>query len=185
MQWKSTLHSPKPQHNCSLTIRLFNVISRPLVGGVWPLSRDAVSVFYSPTRQSWLLPDYREIDIFILNFTKQVTLSWIVLTGKTTKKLTYFLNIFQYILHTHYWLAQILSRFKGIYIYVCVCVYCTYWHLQIFTDNNIDLNIVLTRVLWSCDYIRCIQMVQPLKYFLKDIFKVTFLLFHLTTKKIY
>ena len=35
----------------ALTIRLFSVISRTLIGGVLPLYWDAVSVFYSP---SWL-----------------------------------------------------------------------------------------------------------------------------------
>ena len=44
-------HSPKPQHHWNLTIRLFSVVSRTLIGGVLPLGRDAVSVFYSP---SWL-----------------------------------------------------------------------------------------------------------------------------------
>ena len=41
----------KLQHYWSLTIRLFSVISRTLVGGVLPLCRDSVGVFYSP---SWL-----------------------------------------------------------------------------------------------------------------------------------
>ena len=51
-QWRGSPHSPKLQHCLNLTIRLFSVISRTLVrGGVLPLCRGAVSVFYSP---SWL-----------------------------------------------------------------------------------------------------------------------------------
>ena len=39
-QWKGTLHSPKLRHYWSLTIRLFSVISRALVGrGFTPLQR--------------------------------------------------------------------------------------------------------------------------------------------------
>ena len=33
-QWRGTLHSPKPQHYWCLTIRLFSVISRTLIGRV-------------------------------------------------------------------------------------------------------------------------------------------------------
>ena len=42
--------SSKPQHHFNLTIRLFSVISRTLIGGV-PLCRGAVCIFYGP---SWL-----------------------------------------------------------------------------------------------------------------------------------
>ena len=49
-QWRDTLHSTKLQHCWSSTIRLFNVISRTLVKGVLLLWRDAVSVFYCPSR---------------------------------------------------------------------------------------------------------------------------------------
>ena len=45
-----TLHSPKLLRYSSLTIKLFSVISRVLFGGVLPLCRDAVGVFYSPSR---------------------------------------------------------------------------------------------------------------------------------------
>ena len=46
-----TPHSPKLQHYWNVTIKLFSVIFRTLVGGgVLPLSREAVSVFYSPSR---------------------------------------------------------------------------------------------------------------------------------------
>ena len=41
---------PKLQHYWNLAIRLFSVISRTLIGGVLPLCREAVSVFYNPTR---------------------------------------------------------------------------------------------------------------------------------------
>ena len=50
-QWRSNPHSPKLQHCWNLSNRLFSVISRTLVGGgVLPLSREAVGVFYSPSR---------------------------------------------------------------------------------------------------------------------------------------
>ena len=51
--------SPKLQHYESLTIRLFWVISRTLVG-VWVLliCRDAISVFYSPSRQWKCIPHF-------------------------------------------------------------------------------------------------------------------------------
>ena len=45
-----TPHSLRLQHYWSLTIWLFNVISRTLVNGVLPLCRDAFDVFYSPDR---------------------------------------------------------------------------------------------------------------------------------------
>ena len=44
-----TLHSPKLQ-NWSLTIKLFNFISRIFVGGFLLLFRDAIDVFYSPAK---------------------------------------------------------------------------------------------------------------------------------------
>ena len=49
-QWRGILHSPKLQHYWNLTIRLFSVISRILIGGrgVLPLCKEAVGVFYSP-----------------------------------------------------------------------------------------------------------------------------------------
>ncbi len=50
MAIRGTLHSPKLQNYWNLTIRLFSVISRTLVGGVLPLCREAVGVFYSPSR---------------------------------------------------------------------------------------------------------------------------------------
>ena len=54
-QWKDTTHSQKRQ-DWSLTIRLVNVIIRTLIGvwrGVLPLRRDAVGVFYCPSRLGW------------------------------------------------------------------------------------------------------------------------------------
>ena len=50
-QWRGTLYPLSLQHYWDLTIRLFSVISWTLVvGGVLPLCREAVSVFYSPNR---------------------------------------------------------------------------------------------------------------------------------------
>ena len=48
-------HSPKPQHHWNLIICLLSVISRTLIGGVLPLCKGAVSVFYSPSRLGNLL----------------------------------------------------------------------------------------------------------------------------------
>ena len=47
---RGTPHSPKLQHYWNFTIRLFSVISWTLIGGVLPLCREAISVFYSPSR---------------------------------------------------------------------------------------------------------------------------------------
>ena len=51
MAMKGYLHSPKLQHHWNLTIRLFRVIPKTLVGGggVLPLLRGAVAVLYSPS----------------------------------------------------------------------------------------------------------------------------------------
>ena len=43
-------HSPKLQHYWNLIIRLFSVIIKTLVGGVLPLFRDAVGVFFGPNQ---------------------------------------------------------------------------------------------------------------------------------------
>ena len=50
MAMKGTPHSSNLQNYWNLTIRLFNIISRTLVGVNFPLSRGAVSVFYSLSR---------------------------------------------------------------------------------------------------------------------------------------
>ena len=54
-QWRGTLHSPKLQHYWSLTIRLFNVISKTMIVEVLPLCRDAVGVFYIPIQLGHLI----------------------------------------------------------------------------------------------------------------------------------
>ena len=46
-QWRSTPYSPKLQNYWSLTLRLFPVISRPLVGGVLARCRYTVGVLCS------------------------------------------------------------------------------------------------------------------------------------------
>ena len=48
MVMKSTPYSPKLQHYWSFTMRLFSAISRTLISGGVLISRDAVSVFYTP-----------------------------------------------------------------------------------------------------------------------------------------
>ena len=53
-----TPHSPKLQHYWSHTIRLFSVAPRKLAGWVLPLCRDAVGVFYRPSRLSYYLKRY-------------------------------------------------------------------------------------------------------------------------------
>ena len=51
MAMKGAPYSSRPQHYWDLTIRLFSVITRTLIGGgVLPLCRGAVSVFSSPSR---------------------------------------------------------------------------------------------------------------------------------------
>ena len=49
-QCKGTLHSPKFNHYWRLTIRLFNIISRHQFGGIIFICKDAVDLFYSPSR---------------------------------------------------------------------------------------------------------------------------------------
>ena len=46
-QWRGTPHSPKLQHYWNLTIRLFSVLSRTLVGGVLPPT-EKQSVYSTP-----------------------------------------------------------------------------------------------------------------------------------------
>ena len=50
---EGVLHIPQNFTDKSLAIRWFNFISRALVGGVLPLCRDAVGVFYSPSWLGW------------------------------------------------------------------------------------------------------------------------------------
>ena len=53
-QWRGTPHFPKLKYYWSLTIWLFSVISRTLVVEMaLPLYRDAVRVFFSPSRLGW------------------------------------------------------------------------------------------------------------------------------------
>ena len=54
-QWRGTPHSQKLQHYWNLTIRLFSVKCRTLVGGVLPLCREEVGVFYSPMDEKILI----------------------------------------------------------------------------------------------------------------------------------
>ena len=46
VRWRRTLNSQKFQHYWSLTVWLFSVISRILIGEILPLCKDAVGVFY-------------------------------------------------------------------------------------------------------------------------------------------
>ena len=50
MAMKGYCTFPKTQHHWNLTIRLFSVISRTLTGGILPLCRGAVGVFYCASR---------------------------------------------------------------------------------------------------------------------------------------
>ena len=60
-QWRGTLHSQMFQNYWSLTIRLFNIISRTLVGGELAFGRDAVGIFYSPSWMGWYSLFYSDI----------------------------------------------------------------------------------------------------------------------------
>ena len=68
-QWRATPYSPKLQYYRNLTIRLFNVIYRTLVGaGVLALCREAVGVFYNPSglgKISFFKTPYKYIYIYI------------------------------------------------------------------------------------------------------------------------
>ena len=52
------------KHYWCLTIRLLNAITRTLVGGVLPLCRDAVRVFYSPSRLDLKMVEFIYIYIY-------------------------------------------------------------------------------------------------------------------------
>ena len=66
-QWRGTMHSPKLQHYWSLTIILVSVVSRTLIGGgVLPLCREAVGVFYSPSVLGNVLLIYIIFHLFTL-----------------------------------------------------------------------------------------------------------------------
>ena len=71
-QWRGALHSPKLQYHWNLTIRLFSVIHRTLIGGVLPLCRGAVGVFYSPSQLGKLIQ--KNQITFTSNFKKMGTL---------------------------------------------------------------------------------------------------------------
>ena len=74
-QWSGTPHSPKLQQCWNLTIKLFSVIFRTLVGGGLPLCREAVGVFYSPSRLGMTLTGYYwYIFIYIYIYIYHVTL---------------------------------------------------------------------------------------------------------------
>ena len=81
---------PKLQHYWSLTIRLFSIIFRTLIGGVLLLSRDAVSVFYSPhnpnkiIQSKWILSG---IIVKILTALKLSPKLWICSSSKIDKLL--------------------------------------------------------------------------------------------------
>ena len=93
-QWRGTPHSPKLLHYWTLTIRLFNVISRTLIWKVLPLCRDAVGVFCS---NSWLGH----------NVLVKIMKSWDIWFGKLPKE-----KKKSYILYT------ILYIYIYIYIYI-------------------------------------------------------------------
>ena len=63
-QWRGTLHSPKFQ-SWSLIIRLFNVIPWTIIGGISPLCRNTVGVFFSPSELGFFSAELR-----IVNFLK-------------------------------------------------------------------------------------------------------------------
>ena len=65
MAMKGTPHSPKLQHYWNLTIRLFSVISRTLVGGVLLFCRDAISIFCILSWLSQFIFVYMYIYIYI------------------------------------------------------------------------------------------------------------------------
>ena len=51
-QWRGDPHFPKLQHYWNLTVRLFSVISRTLIGGVLPLTKK--QLVYSIARANWV-----------------------------------------------------------------------------------------------------------------------------------
>ena len=114
-QWRVSLHSLKLLHYWNLTIRLFSVITRTLVGGVLPLCRGAVGVFYSPSQlgkrlaKAWTVIDRLSIlcksdrSDKIKQNSSQATVVSILLYGCTTwilakyKEKTLHKNLMSYI----------------------------------------------------------------------------------------
>ena len=73
-----TPYSPKRQHCWDLTIRLFSVISRILIGGeVLPICRSAVSVFCSLSRLGNLLFWTKQPDFCYIFVVMHQTFLWI------------------------------------------------------------------------------------------------------------
>ena len=100
-QWRSTPHSPKLQHSCNLTSRLFNVINRTLVrGGLFP-SAEVQSV-YSTAQADWAsglsIYIYIYIYIYIIVYMYRMDLAlynlqWL-LCYKTQPNLTVYIYIY-------------------------------------------------------------------------------------------
>ena len=63
-QWRNTPHFHNFQHYWSLTIGLFWVISRTLIGGVLPLESNAIIVFCRPSRVGQMMVRDGAIPIF-------------------------------------------------------------------------------------------------------------------------
>ena len=123
-----TPHSPKLQHYWSLTIRLFSVISRTIVGGILLLCRDAVGVFYSP---SWLgRPP------FGWAFSAPMTLSSV--SGGTNSGAVTHMNIgvsvtidsYSRNLYAYGWSASVSLR-------IFVCVFCVWSSVVVLYDISI------------------------------------------------
>ena len=76
MAMKGYSASPKLQYYCNLTIRLFSVISGTLFGGVLPLCRDAVNIFYSPSRLSQGKERNNDFSIYIYIYVYVCVCVW-------------------------------------------------------------------------------------------------------------
>ena len=71
LKWRGALNSPKYQHYWSLTIRLFNVISRTLIGRVLPLFKVAQSAGGCRIHRPHVCWEVRPPSTSVLDMTKQ------------------------------------------------------------------------------------------------------------------
>ena len=72
----------------SLNIRLFSVISRTFVGGILPLNRDTVGVFYNPSRLGHLLREFYPSAEMQIVYSTALQLTGPALVLNNTRRLT-------------------------------------------------------------------------------------------------
>ena len=135
-QWSVSPLFPMLLHYWNLTIRLFNVISWILVG-VLPLCRDAVGVFYRPSRLvkwererergywEWEREKKRILDRYYCEFHRY-GITWYYIVLLSLFRFIFFLSIRTAttvaVFVFAFFLTFLLLSFFAFIFYVCVCV---------------------------------------------------------------